>query len=49
MYAVQFTEGVTEDLKALRAADRRRILDKIDEQLSHCPPSEPATRRSWSA
>ena len=37
MYTVEFTEGVEEDLKGLRAADRKRILDKIDEQLLHAP------------
>jgi hypothetical protein len=37
MYTVDFAEGVLEDLKALRAADRMRFLDKIDEQLLHEP------------
>jgi mRNA-degrading endonuclease RelE of RelBE toxin-antitoxin system len=37
MYTVEFTDGVPEDLKALRATDRKRILDKIDEQLLHSP------------
>ncbi len=32
MYDVEYTEGVAEDLKELRANDRKRILDKIDEQ-----------------
>jgi mRNA-degrading endonuclease RelE of RelBE toxin-antitoxin system len=37
MYAVEYTEGVAADLKTLRPLDRRRILDKIDEQLLHSP------------
>jgi mRNA-degrading endonuclease RelE of RelBE toxin-antitoxin system len=35
MYELEYAEGVAGDLKNLRAADRKRILDKIDEQLRH--------------
>jgi mRNA-degrading endonuclease RelE of RelBE toxin-antitoxin system len=34
------SEGVVEDLKALRASDRKRVLGKIDEQLTHRPTEE---------
>ena len=37
MYEVRFAEGVVGDLKRVRAHDRKRILDSIDEQLSHQP------------
>jgi mRNA-degrading endonuclease RelE of RelBE toxin-antitoxin system len=37
MFTVEYTEGVLEDLKGLRAADRKRVLNKIDEQLLHDP------------
>jgi mRNA-degrading endonuclease RelE of RelBE toxin-antitoxin system len=40
MYELEYTEGVAKDLKALRASDRKRILDKIDEQLTHNPIEE---------
>ena len=37
MYEVRFAEGVVGDLKKVRAHDRRRIPDSIEEQLSHEP------------
>jgi mRNA-degrading endonuclease RelE of RelBE toxin-antitoxin system len=37
MFTLEYTEGVLEDLKALRATDRTRILDKIEGQLLHSP------------
>ena len=37
MFTIEYAEGVLEDLKALRATDRKRILDKIDEQLQDEP------------
>ena len=37
VYAIEFSAGVLDDLSALRAFDRRRILDRIEEQLSNDP------------
>src|SRR5438552_2017084 len=37
MFTLEYTEGVLEDLKGLRATDRKRILDRIEEQLQHSP------------
>jgi mRNA-degrading endonuclease RelE of RelBE toxin-antitoxin system len=37
MYTIEFAAGVAEDLADLRAFDRRRVLDRIDEQLTHEP------------
>ena len=37
MYTIEYTEGVVEYLRSLRAYERRRILDTIDEQLSDAP------------
>jgi mRNA-degrading endonuclease RelE of RelBE toxin-antitoxin system len=37
MFLLEYTEGVVDDLQGLRATDRRRILDKIEEQLTHSP------------
>jgi len=45
MYGVEFSSGVVEDLKALRPFDRRRILDAIDEQLTHQPAEETRNRK----
>ena len=45
MYEREFTEGVAEDLKNLRASDRKRILDKIDEQLTNNPSEETRNKK----
>lgn len=45
MFTLDYAEGVAADLKTLRAADRRRILDKIDEQLSHNPTLETRNKK----
>jgi mRNA-degrading endonuclease RelE of RelBE toxin-antitoxin system len=37
MFVIEYATSVADDLAALLAADRRRILDKIDEQLIHEP------------
>lgn len=45
MYELEYTEGVAEDLKDLRANDRKRILDRIDEQLTHNPTGETRNKK----
>jgi mRNA-degrading endonuclease RelE of RelBE toxin-antitoxin system len=40
MYAIQYVESVAGDLAGLRAVDRKKILDEIDEQLTHQPVQE---------
>lgn len=45
MYELEYTEGVAEDLKDLRAHDRKRILDKIDEQLTSNPTEETRNKK----
>lgn len=37
MFTLEYTEGVLEDFKGLRATDRKRILDRIEDQLQHSP------------
>lgn len=37
MYVIRFAEGVLGDLKALRASDRRRIMEGIQRKLPHEP------------
>ena len=45
MYELEYTEGVAEDLKDLRASDRKRVLDKIDEQLISDPTEETRNKK----
>lgn len=45
MYELEYTEGVAQDLKDLRANDRKRILDKIDEQLTNNPTEETRNKK----
>jgi mRNA-degrading endonuclease RelE of RelBE toxin-antitoxin system len=45
MYNLEYAEGVLEDLKRLRAAHRKRLLDKIDEQLLQNPSQETRNKK----
>jgi mRNA-degrading endonuclease RelE of RelBE toxin-antitoxin system len=45
MYRVEYAEGVADDLKGLRAADRKRILAKIEEQLPHRPTQKTRNKK----
>jgi mRNA-degrading endonuclease RelE of RelBE toxin-antitoxin system len=45
MYTPEYTEGVLQDLKALPAKERMRILNKIDEQLLHQPSQETRNKK----
>jgi len=40
MFQIRYAEGVADELQAIRAYDRRIILDRIDEQLKHEPTTE---------
>jgi mRNA-degrading endonuclease RelE of RelBE toxin-antitoxin system len=44
MFQVLFVDDSSEDLKHLRAFDRVRIIDKIEEQLAH-EPAKPTRNR----
>ena len=44
-YAVDYAEGVEDDLVGLRAYDLARILDKIDEQLIYEPARETRNKK----
>jgi hypothetical protein len=35
VFTISYAEGVAEDLAAVRAFERRQLLDQIEEQLSH--------------
>ena len=45
MFTIEYAEGVADDLRTLRATDRKRILDKIDEQLEDNPAQETRNRK----
>ena len=45
MFHLAYTEGVLENLKELRATDRKRILDKIEDQLRHNPTQETRNKK----
>ncbi len=37
MYTIEYAEGIANDFKTLRAYERKRILDTIEEQLTYEP------------
>jgi mRNA-degrading endonuclease RelE of RelBE toxin-antitoxin system len=45
MFTLEFAAGVYDDLKALRARERKLILDKIDEQLLHNPTEQTRNKK----
>jgi len=45
MYEIEYAEGVAEDLRALTAATRKRLLDRMDEQLTHEPTRESRNKK----
>jgi mRNA-degrading endonuclease RelE of RelBE toxin-antitoxin system len=48
MYTIEYTDEVSDDLADLPAHERKRILDKIDEQLIYEPTVETRNRkRLW--
>jgi mRNA-degrading endonuclease RelE of RelBE toxin-antitoxin system len=45
MYDIDYAAGVAEDLAALRAFERARILDEIEEQLTEQPTQETRNKK----
>jgi len=45
MFSVDYAEGVAQDLAGLRAYERTRILDQIEEQLAHQPTQETRNKK----
>ena len=45
MYTLEYAEGVAGDLKKLRAYERKRILDKIEKQLTVEPTRKTRNRK----
>jgi mRNA-degrading endonuclease RelE of RelBE toxin-antitoxin system len=48
MYSIKYAEGVEDDLADLRAHERVRILDSIEEQLKREPTRLARNRKSFS-
>lgn len=45
MFTIAFAEGVASDLRALKPFERKQILDRIDEQLTHQPTQETRNKK----
>jgi mRNA-degrading endonuclease RelE of RelBE toxin-antitoxin system len=45
MYQIRYAEGVADDLKKLRTAQRTRILDRIEAQLPQQPTEQTRNRK----
>ena len=45
MFLVDYARGVAQDLVGLRAFERTRILDQIEEQLTHQPAQETRNKK----
>jgi len=45
VYEIRVSEDVEKDLRRIKARDRRRILDTMEEQLSHEPSVETKNRK----
>jgi mRNA-degrading endonuclease RelE of RelBE toxin-antitoxin system len=45
VFNIQYAEGVANDLAAVRAFDRRHLLDEIERHLAHEPTRETRNRK----
>jgi mRNA-degrading endonuclease RelE of RelBE toxin-antitoxin system len=45
MFSISYAEGVADDLAKMRPFDRRRLLDRIEEQLRHQPTAETRNKK----
>jgi mRNA-degrading endonuclease RelE of RelBE toxin-antitoxin system len=45
MYTIEYAEGVAEDLANLRAYERPKILDRIEEELTHEPTRQTRNKK----
>jgi mRNA-degrading endonuclease RelE of RelBE toxin-antitoxin system len=45
MFTIEYAEGVADDLAGLRAFDRNRLLDRLEEQLAHQPAQETRNKK----
>jgi mRNA-degrading endonuclease RelE of RelBE toxin-antitoxin system len=49
VYSIELTDLIVGELKAIRAFDRRRIVDEINGQLEHQPTVETRNRKRLDA
>ncbi len=45
MFRIEYAASIAEDLAEFRAFDRKRILDRIEEQLTHQPLQETRNKK----
>jgi mRNA-degrading endonuclease RelE of RelBE toxin-antitoxin system len=45
MFTVEYARSVVDDLADLRAFDRKQLLDRIEEQLTHQPTQETRNKK----
>ncbi len=45
MYNIEYVEGVADDLASLHVFERKRILDRIEEQLTHQPTQKTRNKK----
>ena len=45
MFTIRYAESVADDMTAIRAFERRQLLDQIERQLSHEPTRETRNRK----
>ena len=45
MFTISYAESIAEDLAAIRAFERRQLLDQIEQQLSYEPTCETRNRK----
>ena len=45
MFRIEFAESVVDDLAGLSVFDRKRVLDRLEEQLKHQPTRETRNRK----
>ena len=45
MYKIEYADGITGDLAGLRAYDRKRILDRLEKQVSYEPTKKRKNRK----
>jgi len=48
MYAIEYVEGVVDDLATLRARDRKQVLDQLEKQLKYEPTKKTKNRKPLS-
>jgi mRNA-degrading endonuclease RelE of RelBE toxin-antitoxin system len=46
MFRIEYAEGVVDDLAGLRAFDRKKILDRIEQELTDQPKQETRNRKT---